>query len=55
MGVVGFEPTQPKHQIYSLAQLSNVGVPPVSLFGPSTKRSLKGNSLNVVLVGIEPT
>ena len=22
MGVVGFEPTQPKHQIYSLAQLS---------------------------------
>ena len=28
VGVVGFEPTQPKHQIYSLAQLSNVGALP---------------------------
>lgn len=28
MGVVGIEPTQHKHQIYSLAQLSNVGAPP---------------------------
>ena len=25
MAQVGFEPTQPKHQIYSLAQLSNFG------------------------------
>jgi hypothetical protein len=28
VGVVGFEPTQPKQQIYSLPRLSNFGAPP---------------------------
>lgn len=28
MGIEGFEPPQPKHQIYSLAQLSHVGAYP---------------------------
>ena len=28
VGVVGFEPTQPKHLIYSQARLSNCGAPP---------------------------
>ena len=28
VGVVGFEPTQPKHWIYSPAHLSNCGAPP---------------------------
>lgn len=27
VGVTGFEPAQPKHLIYSQAQLSNVGAP----------------------------
>ena len=29
VGVVGFEPTQPKHWIYSPAHLSNCGAPPL--------------------------
>ena len=28
VGVIGFEPIQSKHQIYSLARLSNSGAPP---------------------------
>ena len=31
VGVVGFEPTQPKQQIYSLPRLSNFGAPPYKL------------------------
>ena len=31
VGVVRFEPTQPKHLFYRQAQLSNVGAPPISL------------------------
>ena len=31
VGVVGFEPTQPKHLIYSQARLSNYGAPPVMM------------------------
>ena len=28
VGVIGFEPIQPKQQIYSLPRLSNFGAPP---------------------------
>ena len=32
VGVVGFEPTQPKQWIYSPSRLSNCGAPPSGMF-----------------------
>nr|AOE10082.1 hypothetical protein [uncultured bacterium] len=38
MGVVGFEPTQPKHWIYSPTHLSNCGAPPPCSFVKTESR-----------------
>lgn len=57
VGVVRFEPTQPKHQFYRLAQLSNVGAPPdkfnvLQRYHSSSEATV---STLVGAVGLEPT